>query len=66
MKNHLSNKTQAGTKPAAKPSLDLAAYNRSDKEKRPEEVEVEKLFLDPKNPRLAETSHTGRRLQFCG
>ena len=38
----------------------LAAYTRSAKEKRPEERSVEEeLFLDPKNPRLADTGHTG-------
>ncbi|MCX6903314.1 MAG: hypothetical protein NTW03_07520 [Verrucomicrobia bacterium] len=59
MKKHLSNKNQTAAMAAATPPLDLAAYHRSEKEKRPVEVEVGKLFLDPKNPRLAETSPTG-------
>jgi len=59
MKKTLSNKKQPAATEAATPTLDLAAYHRSDKEKRPKEIEVSDLFLDPKNPRLAETSHTG-------
>lgn len=39
--------------------LDLAAYHRTESEKRPEETPVDELFLDPKNPRLADTVHTG-------
>jgi hypothetical protein len=37
----------------------IAAYNRTEKEKRPEPADVEALFLDPKNPRLADAVHTG-------
>jgi hypothetical protein len=56
--NQPKRRTPVVTVPAKAP-LDLAAYNRSAKEKRPKEIEVLKLFLDPRNPRLAETSHTG-------
>jgi len=42
------------------PALDLTAYNRTEKEKRPQPIKVENnLFLDPHNPRLAESTHTG-------
>lgn len=37
----------------------IIAYNRTDEEKRPEEIKVGDLFLDPYNPRLADTSNTG-------
>src|SRR5687767_12799354 len=38
---------------------EIAAYNRSETEKRPTEIEVGELHLDPKNPRLADATHTG-------
>jgi hypothetical protein len=47
------------TKHAASQKLDIAAYNRTEQEKRPQPVPVSDLYLDPKNPRLAETVHTG-------
>jgi hypothetical protein len=46
--------------------VDLAAYHRSDKEKRPRERKVSELYLDPKNPRLAETDHTGTQASILG
>jgi len=58
MKTKSSDKNH--TNPAtASPVLDLASYKRTAKEKRPNEKKVSELYLDPKNPRLAETSHTG-------
>lgn len=45
-------------KRSGKPAIDMAAYQRTDDEKRIHEVEVGQLFLDPKNPRLAEVAHT--------
>jgi hypothetical protein len=47
------------TKALPKAVLDIAAYHRSEGEKRPEEKGVDELFLDPKNPRLADMAHTG-------
>ena len=45
-----------GKKPAR---IELAAYKRTPEEKQIDEKPVEELQLDPKNPRLAEFSHTG-------
>src|SRR6266850_1751039 len=56
-KKTAKKKTVLQTEAAA--LLDIVAYNRSEKEKKPSEIEVEKLYLDPKNPRLADTAHTG-------
>jgi hypothetical protein len=55
-----SKKSQA-KKAAVKPSPfdEIAAYNRTEKEKRPEEKLVKDLYLDPNNPRLADATHTG-------
>lgn len=55
-------KTTAKPKSTSAPpghTVDIASYHRSEKEKRPEPVAVSTLYFDPKNPRLAETSHTG-------
>jgi hypothetical protein len=52
-------KKKAVAQAAANPLQEIVAYNRTEKEKRPTEVEVEKLYLDPKNPRLADKPHTG-------
>ena len=41
------------------PAIDLTAYKRGPAEKRPELYKIEELYLDPKNPRLAEVSNTG-------
>ncbi len=41
------------------PLHEIASYNLSEKEKRPEPTELDKLYLDPKNPRLADAAHTG-------
>jgi hypothetical protein len=41
------------------PLIDLTAYKRSPAEKRPELYKIEELYVDPKNPRLAEVSNTG-------
>jgi hypothetical protein len=47
-------------KPSKKTShSDLTASSRTAEEKRIQEVPVGELYLDPKNPRLAEVSHTG-------
>ncbi|MCE9611738.1 MAG: hypothetical protein K8R23_16180 [Chthoniobacter sp.] len=46
-------------KPPSKAVLDIAAYHLTEKEKRPEPEKVDDLHLDPKNPRLADTAHTG-------
>src|SRR5438477_11864251 len=43
----------------ASPLIDLTAYKRRPAEKRPELYKIEELYLDPKNPRLAEVSNTG-------
>lgn len=59
MKKTTPTKKKTAATTATQPILDLAAYHRSDKEKRPEEKPVGELFLDPKNPRLADTAHTG-------
>ena len=39
--------------------VDMTAYNRTADEKRLQELTVGELYLDPKNPRLAEVAHTG-------
>lgn len=39
--------------------INLESFHRSPKEKRPKEVNVSDLFLDPLNPRLADFDHTG-------
>lgn len=49
----------SGTPSAGKVTIDLTAYKRSPTEKRPELYKVGDLFLDPRNPRLAEVSNTG-------
>jgi len=41
------------------PLQDIVAYNRNEKEKKPTEIEFDRLYLDPKNPRLADAVHTG-------
>ncbi|EIP98943.1 hypothetical protein OpiT1DRAFT_03442 [Opitutaceae bacterium TAV1] len=41
------------------PAISLIAYKRNDDEKQLQERAVGQLYLDPKNPRLAEVSHTG-------
>jgi hypothetical protein len=41
------------------PLPEIFAHDRTDSEKRPKETNVEELYLDPKNPRLADTTHTG-------
>lgn len=41
------------------PAIDLTSYKRTEDEKRPIPMKVEELHLDPKNPRLAEFTHTG-------
>jgi hypothetical protein len=43
---------------AKKKSIDLTAFERDASEKRPIEISVKDLFLDPENPRLVETDHT--------
>jgi len=52
-------KGKASSRSVSKAVLDIAAYHRSEDEKRPEEHAVDDLFLDPKNPRLADMAHTG-------
>ena len=66
MKKNRSAKNHAGDQAAPEPALDLASYHRSDKEKRPKERKVSDLYLDPKNPRLAETGHTGTQASILG
>ena len=44
---------------AANALKDIASYNRNEDEKRPKEILVDELFLDPNNPRLADSAHTG-------
>ncbi|MCX6979167.1 MAG: hypothetical protein NTV08_00155 [Verrucomicrobia bacterium] len=51
--------TKSAEAPLSKAALGIAAYNLTEKEKRPEPEKVENLHLDPKNPRLADTAHTG-------
>ncbi len=41
------------------PRIKRAAYDRTDEEKRIQEKAVDDLKLDPRNPRLADFSHTG-------
>lgn len=45
----------------SKKVIDLTAFQRDDREKRPEEISVDDLYLDPKNPRLVETFHGGNQ-----
>src|SRR5229473_1236801 len=52
-------KKKSVTHAMAAPLQDIVPYNRSEKEKKPSEIEVEKLYSDPKNPRLADSDHTG-------
>jgi len=56
-------KISAKKKSSAKPAMDvlekIAAIPRKEAEKKPEEKDVNELYLDPKNPRLADTPHTG-------
>ena len=59
MKKNRSDKNRAAAPAASTLVLDLAAYHRTEKEKRPTERKVSELYLDPKNPRLAEMEHTG-------
>lgn len=58
MKKSTPEKKGAG-KGKKDPFEKIVAYNRSEDEKRPEEVSAYDLFLDPKNPRLADVAHTG-------
>ena len=58
MKKKSFGKHKAAAPAAPQPVLDLAAYHRSGKEKRPVEKKVKELFFDPNNPRLADTAHT--------
>jgi hypothetical protein len=51
-------KPKGTQKAAPSHTLDIAAYHRTEEEKRPELQPVSELYLDPKNPRLAETTHT--------
>lgn len=44
--------------PRGKRTLDLTAYERTEEERRPVPTEVNQLYLDPKNPRLADVAHT--------
>src|ERR1041385_8593253 len=46
-------------KKPSKPAIDMTAYKRTADEKQMHEIAVDQLYLDPKNPRLAETPHTG-------
>lgn len=52
-------KKKTTKKVLSKSALDIAAYHRTEEEKRPHEEAVKDLFLDPKNPRLADTPNTG-------
>jgi hypothetical protein len=52
-------KKKVAARVRANPLEEIAAYNRTEKEKRPEPRDVQELFLDPKNPRLADAVHTG-------
>lgn len=45
-------------KKTSKPAIDMTAYKRTADEKQMHEVAVSDLYLDPKNPRLAEVAHT--------
>ncbi len=54
-----SPKPHSTSREKSDPLEEIAAYHRSEKEKRPQEIDVETLYLDPKNPRLADTAHTG-------
>jgi hypothetical protein len=52
-------KRKVVAKKAPEALLDIAAYNRTEEEKRPRPEPVDNLYLDPKNPRLADTANTG-------
>jgi len=49
----------SGTPAPGQSTIDLTAYKRSAAEKRPELYKIDELYLDPRNPRLAEVSNTG-------
>jgi hypothetical protein len=59
LKPHNDHLISSGKAAEFTAKLNLDASNRTDKEKRPDEHNVSKLYLDPYNPRLAEYSHTG-------
>jgi hypothetical protein len=59
MKMASTKKKRKRVKDASNAILDIAAYNRTEEEKRPKAHKVGELYLDPKNPRLADASHTG-------
>ncbi|HVU15513.1 MAG TPA: hypothetical protein VHD32_01200 [Candidatus Didemnitutus sp.] len=50
-----TNKTARAVK---QPTIDLRAHKRSANEKQLQEKTVAELYLDPRNPRLAEVAHT--------
>jgi hypothetical protein len=59
MKTKDASKPNNGEKAPQGHTLDLAAYHRTKEETRPKLERVGDLYFDPKNPRLAETAHTG-------
>jgi hypothetical protein len=52
------NKKEPVAHAPVNPLEEIAAYNRTEKEKRPMAIKVKDLYLDPKNPRLADIPHT--------
>jgi hypothetical protein len=58
MKLKLSKK-KAVAHPPLDPIKEIAAYDRSERERKPKPTKVKDLYLDPRNPRLADIPHTG-------
>jgi len=55
----IRTKTKAESQKVHPKTIDIAAYHRSEDEKRPQPVRMSELHFDPKNPRLADTPTTG-------
>jgi len=53
------NKKKAVAHAQANPIEEIAAQDRAERERKPKPTKVKDLFLDPRNPRLADIPHTG-------